>query len=105
MRPGQTGGGRRPLPPCGAGRLIPPRGLVYSSILYRTELYLESQVAQNNRLLYPKVAHNLAKVEPNYRLLAFQVLDDIIYIQKGGVGSESGRLPNKAQQGTLLGPV
>ena len=36
-------------------------------------VYLRSQVAQNNRLPYPKVAHNWLKVAPKYRLLAFQV--------------------------------
>ena len=37
---------------------------------------LKSQVAQNNRLPYPKVAHNWLKVAPKYRLLAFQVKGD-----------------------------
>ena len=36
--------------------------------------YLERQVAQNHRPLYSKVAHNIAKVAHNYRLLAFQVV-------------------------------
>ena len=36
-------------------------------------LYLERQVAQNNRPLYRKVAHKAAKVAPNHRLLAIQV--------------------------------
>ena len=35
--------------------------------------YLKSQVAQNNRLRYPKVPHNWLKVAPKYRLLAYQV--------------------------------
>ena len=35
--------------------------------------YLKSQVAQNNRLPYPKVALSWLKVAPKYRLLAFQV--------------------------------
>ena len=39
-----------------------------------TTSYLERQVAQNNRPLYPKIAHKGAKVAHNYRLLAFQVL-------------------------------
>ena len=34
---------------------------------------LERQLAQNNRPLYPKVAHKGARVAHNYRLLAFQV--------------------------------
>ena len=35
--------------------------------------YLERQVAQNNRPLYPKVAQNISKVAHNYWPLAFQV--------------------------------
>ena len=38
--------------------------------------HLKSQVAQNNRPPYPKVAHNWLKVAPKYRLLVFQ--EDII---------------------------
>ena len=36
---------------------------------------LERQVAQNDRRLYPKVAHRWDKVAPNYGLPAFQVLE------------------------------
>ena len=32
-------------------------------------IYLERQVAQNNRPLYPKVAYNISKVAHNFRLL------------------------------------
>ena len=42
--------------------------------LFAILVYLERQVAQNDRPLYPKVAHKGAKVDHNYRLLAFQVL-------------------------------
>ena len=35
---------------------------------------MESQVAQNKRLLYPRVAHSSLEVAPNYWLLAFQVM-------------------------------
>ena len=37
------------------------------------EPYRKSQVAQNNRLPYPKVAHNFLKATPKNRPLAFQV--------------------------------
>ena len=39
--------------------------------------YLERQVAQKNRPLYPKVAHNMSKVAHNYRPLAFQVAHNL----------------------------
>ena len=45
----------------------------FMSIMGYFTVYLERQVAQNNRPLYPKVAHKAVKVAPNYRLLAFQV--------------------------------
>ena len=49
-----------------------PLGCTYIYIY----IYLERHVAQNNRPLYPKVAHTGAKVAHNYRLLAFQVYNN-----------------------------
>ena len=39
-------------------------------------MYLQSQVAQNNRSLYPKVAHYWFKVAQNYEPLALQVMPE-----------------------------
>ena len=51
------------------------------NLLAAASLYLERQVAQNHRPLYPKVAHKGAKVAHNYRLRAFQVAIHIyVYI-------------------------
>ena len=46
---------------------------VYTYTYVCIYIYLESQVAQNSRPLYHKVAHNISKVAHNYRLLALQV--------------------------------
>ena len=43
--------------------------------------YLESQVAQNHRQLFTKVAHNSLKVAQNYGPLAFQVAAFVTRIQ------------------------
>ena len=55
-------------------------------------MYLESQVAQNNRPPYPKAAHNLDKVAQNYRPMAFRVANTLSSFHVGmyEVGTVSG---------------
>ena len=61
------------------GLLSVKNGLLWGIVAYNFRLlgvpgnYLESQVALNNRQLYPKVAHDSLKIAHYYRLLAFQV--------------------------------
>ena len=59
---------------------------------------LESQVAQNNRPLYPRVAHNSLQVAHNYRPLACIGGD-----YKAALGSHGPlRIPNAAETTTRL---
>ena len=53
-----------------------PGRFIYLCLGSDEEACLESQVAQKNGLLFPKVAQNPKNIAPNFGLLAFQVPGD-----------------------------
>ena len=56
----------------------PKKSVIHNSRSIFTHIYLESQVAQNNKALYPQVDHKGARVAQNYWPLAFRIVAELL---------------------------